>query len=280
MQVKCQGCGKTFSKPQCRIDQSNYVFCSSECRKNKCIPVTCTVCNNQFLADAHSYRTAKFCTDKCRNTSKRNDWNNGKRSIQATKRCKECNKEFAIKNSLVEKQDYCSLACFHKTGKISPKHGEANHKWKPKVKIVCEYCGKEFETFPSRKDRKKYCCASHRIVGNLMRLSTNPRTNIEKKMYEMLNSNRIKFTEQTVMFDKFMVDFFIEQHKIIIQCDGVYWHERKKTKDRDRGQDAYLAKAGYIVIRFTDNQILEHPDSCLSIIKSTIKTNQIPLINW
>lgn len=280
MEVKCQGCGKITDKPQCHIERSQYSFCGDECRKLKCIPVICVVCGNQFLATARSYKIAKFCTKECQNQNYRTHWANGDRSLQIAKTCKQCGKDFKIRRCLADKQDYCSLKCFHDTGKLNPKTGEDNHNWKQKVKVTCKYCQKEFYTYPCRVGRKNYCCKKHATLGNLIRFSENQRTNIEIGMANILTKNSIEFEEQVVMFDKFMVDFLIEKHKLVVQCDGVYWHDRKKTKDRDREQDAYLTKMGYIVLRFTDNQILKHPNSCLKLIKQTIKSRQAPLINW
>jgi very-short-patch-repair endonuclease len=92
----------------------------------------------------------------------------------------------------------------------------------------------------------------------------------------MLKRNHIAHLEQVVMFDKFMVDFLLTDYPIVIQCDGAYWHNRPKVKSRDKGQDAYLVKAGYTVLRFDERQILHSPRECIKSIKSAIKTPSQP----
>lgn len=82
------------------------------------------------------------------------------------------------------------------------------------------------------------------------------------------------------MCGKFMVDFRLTDYPVIIQCDGTYWHDRPRTRSRDRGQDRYLTKAGYIVLRFNDHQILHEVQSCILAIRQAIRTGQLALIHY
>ena len=91
-------------------------------------------------------------------------------------------------------------------------------------------------------------------------------------------SNRINYSEQVILFDKFMVDFLLPSHNIIIQCDGMYWHDRPRARAKDKGQNNYFVKAGYIVLRFTDEQIHKSMGACIATIKKAIQNPQQPAL--
>ena len=271
--VTCQACGKTFSKYYGKVVQYN--FCSRECISVDCIPATCAQCGEEFLTNGRSYTEAKFCSTECRNAHNRIEQTH-KNAPKITRTCQQCGKQFDVRKSVGKSALYCSKKCFHASGKLTPGHGPDNPHWKPKITVVCAYCGKQFETFPSRNGRSKYCCQKHRMLGLLNHLAARGRTDIERAMADILRKNRIAFDEQVVMFDKFMVDFKLSEYPIIVQCDGMYWHDRPGVRTRDKGQDAYLVKAGYIVLRFTDNQILHQMPSCIRTIKQAIKNPKQP----
>lgn len=276
--VKCQSCGKTFQKFPKDVKRAKYHFCSDACRSANVVPVACVECKSTFYTSGYSYRMAKYCSPECRNASKRAQWKTDK-GVQVVLKCAHCGKKFYTRRALKNKQEFCSRKCFHASRRLV-REGKSNNKWKPKIKVTCDNCGKEFETYPSRKKRRKYCSRKCRIAGNFARLASGKRTNIEKIMAQALSNAGMRYNEQSVMFDKFMVDFELPDYKIIVQCDGIYWHDRPEVKSRDKGQDRYFAKAGYIVLRFSDNQIESDVHSCINRIKHTIKTRQMPLVNY
>lgn len=278
VKVHCQACNTPIYKFPTHAKRTKYHFCSDECKGLYCIPVKCSVCKNTFMSTARGYTTAKYCSDECHNAQLRKKWKSDKGN-QVKKKCVQCGKSFSIRSSLKDKQEFCSLKCFHDSGRIV-RSGEDNSKWKPKISVTCEHCGKTFETYPSRKDRRKYCSKICSVIGNFQRLAQNPRTDIEKKMAKALNRSGFRYKEQVVMFDKFMVDFKLIDYNIIIQCDGLYWHDRDNVKRKDKGQDRYMSKAGYIVLRFSDSQINNDINACIKRIKQTIESGQLPLINY
>lgn len=246
-----------------------HIFCSDTCRFTPFIPKQCTECGKEFLATAQTARNTKFCSKDCRNAKNRREEVH-KKTPKTKLICEYCKKEFSVRRSIGKVQRYCSQTC---SGRAigQQQTGENNSKWKPKIKVVCNYCGKNFEIYPCRDSGYKYCCKKHSILGNMQRLSTNPRTNLEIEMSKALQSCQIDFDEQVIRFEKFMVDFKLRKYPIIIQCDGAYWHDRPKVKGRDKGQNNYLAKAGYIVLRFNDTQILDNIQYCIQEIKHAIK---------
>jgi very-short-patch-repair endonuclease len=92
-------------------------------------------------------------------------------------------------------------------------------------------------------------------------------------MAKALDKVGIEYQEQVIMFDKFMVDFLLSNHPLVIQCDGIYWHDRPENRWRDKGQNNYLAKCGYTVLRFTDKEINSDIQQCIDVILHTLNGN-------
>lgn len=262
----CQYCGKGFD-----AERKAMKYCSNGCRylaAHKGSILTCLYCGKQvYRSPARIERGEQYCSRKCQ--------------IAATptidKVCPICGKQFTVLATIANRYSVCSRGCRFARGTHSlnfirrpgSKTGPASPKFKPKISIICDYCGCMFNTYPCRaKDgRRKYCCKQHRHLGNLKRLASVQRTDIEIAMASALDNASIPYQEQAVMFGKFMVDFLLSTSHIIVQCDGIYWHDRPGTRARDRGQDAYLAKCGYLVLRFTDKDITSNLTGCIECVR-------------
>ena len=84
--------------------------------------------------------------------------------------------------------------------------------------------------------------------------SRNKKTNIEKEIADLLDSLGIKYefnkcvkTRTTFRFPDFTVG------DLIIECDGMYWHQ---DKEKDNARQKELEELGFKVIRFNDEEIL------------------------
>ena len=53
-------------------------------------------------------------------------------------------------------------------------------------------------------------------------------------------------------------DFVSEERKIIIECDGDYWHSKPKQIIKDKSKTAYYRKLGYTVFRIPEHDINEY----------------------
>jgi len=82
-----------------------------------------------------------------------------------TKTCPECGDEFPVKPSEYDSRVYCSEPCresgySHRyTGEDNP-HPNAGER----VKLVCEWCGDNFEVYPSEEKTSRFCCPE--CLGN------------------------------------------------------------------------------------------------------------------
>ena len=72
--------------------------------------------------------------------------------------CQECGKKFYRLECEIKRGrgKYCSRECANKAHSKRMSGGN-NPLWKPKVKKICEWCGKEYYVKPSRASKSKYC---------------------------------------------------------------------------------------------------------------------------
>lgn len=196
------------------------------------------------------------------------------------KRKRKCSK--LMKNRIISKK---TREIFRKnwTGKNNPMFGKhykmsqdqkdkignaqkgfKNHQWRGgKVKRICKICKKEFYVKPSTiKHTGAICCSNkcsgfwklkHRKLGS---------TSIEIAIEKELKKQCISYIPQAIVENVALVDFLLP-NKIIVQCDGIYWHNKPIVKLRDKKQDKIMISYGYKIFRFTDIEINKSPQDCI-----------------
>ncbi|EGI2114790.1 DUF559 domain-containing protein [Listeria monocytogenes] len=96
------------------------------------------------------------------------------------------------------------------------------------------------------------------------------RTSIEVKMAEELENRGLKYIEQYSLGDKFLIDFYIPQYNIAIECDGDYWHRLPKNVKRDKAKNAYIKACGISLYRFWESEINTDVEACVDITMKEI----------
>jgi very-short-patch-repair endonuclease len=91
-------------------------------------------------------------------------------------------------------------------------------------------------------------------------------TDIEKIMRFALEKTDLDFVQYFPIRGKYgyELDFAISQLKIDIECDGKHWH--KKGNAHDRKRNWVLRNRGWIVIRFTCDEIKTEINKCIEKI--------------
>jgi very-short-patch-repair endonuclease len=93
-------------------------------------------------------------------------------------------------------------------------------------------------------------------------------TGLEKKMKKTLKSLEINFKQEEYFPGVGMVDFYLPDFALVIECDGEHWHETPEAIAHDQARDKTLKEKYNIrVLRFTGNAIIKHIDDCINIIK-------------
>jgi len=221
--------------------------------------------------------------------------------MKTRKNCLTCKKEFIVWHFEIETRSFCSRACYWKSleGKaawnkgiktgISPwKNKKRSEETKEKIRqslrkgkyINCKICKKRFFISPSSiLVGKKYCSEDCQYndkqalqvqgINTILKLQDHKGLNkLELKGRAILQDIGIEFEEQVPMFDKFLVDVLVPSKKLVIQWDGEYWHDKRKSNDMS--QDRYLNKCGYRVLRITDKQIEKDISSVYSVIRNCL----------
>lgn len=99
-------------------------------------------------------------------------------------------------------------------------------------------------------------------------------TKIEEIMFSFLNELGLEKDKDFFYNNYFKTktsykfpDFIIPSKKIIIECDGEYWHE---DQDKEKERDACFFERGYDVLHFTDKQIYNNKKDILCTIKTKL----------
>ena len=94
-------------------------------------------------------------------------------------------------------------------------------------------------------------------------------TNVEALLWQKVKARqfkRIKFRRQQPIED-FIVDFVSFEKRVIIELDGGQHTKNSCRKDLER--DRLLSEAGFTVLRFWNNEVLENFDGVLGRIRET-----------
>jgi Protein of unknown function (DUF559) len=70
--------------------------------------------------------------------------------------------------------------------------------------------------------------------------------------------------------ERFLVDFFWERSRVIVETDGRETHETPEAFQADRRRDQFLAAAGYRVLRVTWDQIHSERDAVLDRVSRAL----------
>jgi very-short-patch-repair endonuclease len=76
----------------------------------------------------------------------------------------------------------------------------------------------------------------------------------------------------------YMVDFALIEHRLIVECDGKYWHNLPRMKARDKAKDTYFRRHGWAMLRLGEDEINASPDDCARKVIAALKErNAMPL---
>ena len=113
--------------------------------------------------------------------------------------------------------------------------------------------------------QKKYYAENPEKHPNFILAQKGYETSIEKKMRLALEKKQISFEKQ-FKIDRFWVDFAVTAHRLVIEADGEYWHD----KERDAKRDEIINSHGWRVLRFTETQINKNIEFCIANIQEAI----------
>lgn len=91
-------------------------------------------------------------------------------------------------------------------------------------------------------------------------------TNIEILIEQELIKRNISYQKQVPLCKTVRVDFYLPEYRIVIECDGDYWHNRPGSKENDERKTNLLTFNGFNVYRFWGHEIEESVEKCINKI--------------
>lgn len=81
-------------------------------------------------------------------------------------------------------------------------------------------------------------------------------TSIELKVKEQLNYFEIRYIHQKpICKGKYILDFYLPGLKLVIECNGDYWHRLPERVERDKKLKKYVESTGRIIIFIWEHEI-------------------------
>mgnify|MGYP000013550138 CR=1 FL=1 len=100
-------------------------------------------------------------------------------------------------------------------------------------------------------------------------------TSLEKLLYGLLLSINMPFPLYAQYAAgpsmDYQLDSAIPSLKIGFEADGEIWHNNVDKIAKDKRRDTELAANGWIILRFTDRELKDHPQDCLNVILKAMK---------
>ncbi len=225
----------------------------------------CSVCGKVW---SHFWCMKRsFCSKKCGGIARR------KRIIKI---CEGCGREHERKNFEKDTR-FCGLWCSNHYGR----NGINNTSYIERIKAKCPICGEKYKTLPTTSNRhhKKYCskeCSlkgiSKTLKGRIFsqehkaklkekrKFQISPKfdTSIEIKIQEHLKKlGFVFYTHQYIKEIKhgYQCDILIPSLKLIIECDGDYFHSYPMGTEIDHIRTKELLVGGFNVLRLWEHEI-------------------------
>ncbi len=107
------------------------------------------------------------------------------------------------------------------------------------------------------------------IVKKLQRTLRNSMTDAEIRLWQRLRNRQLagfKFRRQHPYMD-FVLDFVCLERCLIVEVDG----GQHLDNERDRERDRRLQEAGFEILRFWNNQVLQETDAVVEVIWTALQ---------
>ena len=81
-------------------------------------------------------------------------------------------------------------------------------------------------------------------------------TSIELKVEDQLKEYGVKYIKQKPINEgHFILDFYLPDYQLVIECNGDYWHSLEKAKVRDRSLEEYVLSKGKDILWLWEHEI-------------------------
>ncbi len=173
--------------------------------------------------------------------------------------CPVCEGSFTVTNQS-SRQRFCSTTCGY-----SQRRGAAAPNWAADMPMFeCKVCGATGRQSARTVTREACSYACKNILQR--RRQPTKATDIERLTEAALVARGWQYKTQVGIPGGGTVDFLLPNDRVVICCDGDYWHRLPVHPERDARQTAHLQSSGYRVFRFWGSEIKADINACLDQI--------------
>jgi len=91
-------------------------------------------------------------------------------------------------------------------------------------------------------------------------------TTIEKLIQKNYNVEKFTF-QKHYSIGCWQVDIAFPDQKLVVECDGDYWHQLARKKLRDEELNKYIDEIRWKILHFHEHEILRSPSECVDKIE-------------
>jgi very-short-patch-repair endonuclease len=177
--------------------------------------------------------------------------------------------------TLWEQADY--RAKFVKPKPPRPSHEERQRLWRDRVRDA--NLGRKDSPTRREKVRRGVLAAyaanpeiKDRLrAARLRQVFPRSQTRIERNLEDAFRAIGLaRFLTQWPAFDRFQPDFTFPDARLFVQADGTYWHSLPKNRRLDHEFERVAAEHGWMVLRFSEDQIRRDPNICAYMVSRAL----------
>lgn len=116
-------------------------------------------------------------------------------------------------------------------------------------------------------------CPHHAGAGRLAALAEAERripeaaaSEAEERFLALIRRAGLSMPRTNVYVEGYEVDALWPAERVIAEVDGYAFHSTRGSFEADHARDLALAAAGYVVLRFTYRQVVEHPETVVAAV--------------
>lgn len=118
--------------------------------------------------------------------------------------------------------------------------------------------------------RRPGCAKLRRALERHQPLLANSRSALEADFLELCESAELPLPEINARAEGWTVDALWRRERVVVELDGWRNHRTPAQVRRDRQKEAELRMAGYIVLRYSYEQVTRHPDLVIGELRAVL----------
>jgi very-short-patch-repair endonuclease len=97
------------------------------------------------------------------------------------------------------------------------------------------------------------------------------RSDLERDFLALCRRHRLPPPEVNVPIGPHLVDFLWRERRLIVETDGYVYHRGRAAFEDDRERDLRLRKLGFDVVRVSEKQVDEDPDTVAEVVGAALR---------